>query len=45
MSGIQRGTKRSHAEAILADFGLRAVPLTGQADPLGEYGLVYLAHK
>lgn len=39
------GTKRSHAETILAEFGLRAVPLTGQADPLSEYGLVYLAHK
>lgn len=38
------GTTRAEAETLLTALGLRAVPLTGQSDPLGEYGLVYLAH-
>lgn len=37
-------TTRSLAETTLAELGLRAVPLTGQADPLGDYGIVYLLH-
>ena len=37
-------TTRASAEDVLADLGLIAVPLTGQSDPLGEYGLVYLEH-
>ena len=35
-------TTRSRAETLLADLGLRAEPLMGQIDPLGEYGLVHL---
>jgi FkbM family methyltransferase len=38
-------TTRARAETLLADLGLRAVPLTGQSDPLGEYGLVHLAYE
>ena len=37
-------TTRALAEATLTELGLRAVPLTGQADPLGDYGIVYLKH-
>jgi len=37
-------TTRSSAEALLRELGRRAIPLTGQNDPLGEYGLVYLEH-
>ncbi len=37
-------TPRPVAEATLAELGLRAVPLTGQRDPLGEHGQVYLEH-
>jgi hypothetical protein len=37
------GTSRAQAEGLLRELGLRAVPLTGQADPLGEYGVVHLA--
>lgn len=35
-------TSRAKAEAVLASLGRRAVPLTGQVDPLGEHGLVFL---
>ena len=35
-------TTRGEAEATLAALGLAPVPLTGQRDPLGEYGLVAL---
>jgi FkbM family methyltransferase len=38
-------TTRQRAEALLKDLGLLAVPLTGQTDPLGEYGLVHLAYQ
>jgi len=38
-------TTRAGAEALLDEFDLCAVPLTGQSDPLGEHGLVYLEHK
>jgi FkbM family methyltransferase len=38
------GTTRAGAEALLSELGLRAVSLTGQADPLGEHGIVYLEH-
>lgn len=37
-------TTRAGAEALLAELGVRAVALTGQADPLGEHGIVYLKH-
>jgi FkbM family methyltransferase len=37
------GTTRARAEATLAAIGRRPVPLSGQRDPLAEYGLVYLA--
>jgi FkbM family methyltransferase len=38
-------TTRARAEALLADLRLKAVPLTGQSDPLNDYGLVHLAHQ
>jgi FkbM family methyltransferase len=38
-------TTRAGAEALLDEIRLCAVPLTGQTDPLGEYGLVYLKHR
>jgi FkbM family methyltransferase len=37
-------TTRAGAEALLDELGLRAEPLMGQADPLGEHGLVHLAY-
>lgn len=36
------GTSRSEMESLLADLRLRPVPLTGQEDPLEEYGIVAL---
>jgi FkbM family methyltransferase len=36
------GATRAGAAALLDELGLRPVPLTGQRDPLGEHGLVYL---
>ena len=36
------GATRDTAAALLDELGLRPVPLTGQRDPLGEHGLVYL---
>lgn len=38
-------TTRAGAEALLDELGLRALPLTGQTDPLSDYGLVYLAYR
>jgi len=38
-------TTRDDAESLLDELGLRAVPLTGQTEPLNAYGLVYLAHR
>jgi FkbM family methyltransferase len=38
-------TTRARAEALLADLRLKAVPLTGQSDPLNDYGLVHLEHQ
>ncbi|MDQ6666516.1 MAG: FkbM family methyltransferase, partial [Acidobacteriota bacterium] len=35
-------TTRAQAESLLVSLRLRAVPLTGQTDPLGEYGQVQL---
>ena len=35
-------TTRQLAEDVLRDFRLRAIPLTGQGDPLGAHGMVYL---
>ena len=37
-------TTRPLAEATLAELGLRAVPLTGQLNPLDDYGIVHLSH-
>ena len=36
------GHSRSDLEELLQEFGLEAVPLTGQADPLGEHGHVFI---
>jgi FkbM family methyltransferase len=36
------GTSLREAEMVLAEIGRRAVPLTGQSDPLREYGIVSL---
>ena len=35
-------TSREEMETLLAELGLHPAPLTGQADPLGDYGLVSL---
>ena len=35
-------TSRAEMEALLSEFGLQVTTLTGQADPLAEYGLVAL---
>jgi FkbM family methyltransferase len=37
------GMTRADVEAQLAAMGLRPVPLTGQRDPLGQHGMVFLA--
>jgi FkbM family methyltransferase len=37
-------TTRARAESLLSDLGLRAVPLAGQTDPLGDYGIVHLEY-
>jgi FkbM family methyltransferase len=39
----QSGTNRTEAEQLLRQLRLRPVPLTGQADPLADYGIVHLA--
>jgi FkbM family methyltransferase len=41
---VSADTTRAKAEILLATLGLRAVSLTGQTDPLGEHGLVYLEY-
>lgn len=38
-------TTRVGAESLLDELGLRAVPLTGQSDPLGDHGIVYLERR
>ena len=38
------GSSRAEAESLLASLGLRAVPLAGQRDPLGEHGIVFLSY-
>ena len=38
-------TTRAGTERFFAEMGLRAVPLTGQTDPLGDYGIVHLAYQ
>lgn len=38
------GTSRQELESVLRESGLRAVPLTGQRDPLAEYGIVVLEY-
>jgi FkbM family methyltransferase len=37
------GINRSDVERFLTETGLRAIPLNGQHDPMGEYGLVHLS--
>jgi FkbM family methyltransferase len=37
-------TTRAGAETLLKELGLRAIPLMGQMDALGEHGLVHLAY-
>jgi FkbM family methyltransferase len=37
-------TTRARAESLLSDLQLRAVPLTGQTDPLDDYGIVHLEY-
>jgi len=37
------GSDRVAFERLLAELRVRAVPLSGQSDPLGEYGHVYLS--
>jgi FkbM family methyltransferase len=37
------GTTRADMERFLTESGLCAIPLNGQRDPLGEYGLVHLS--
>ena len=39
------GTSRESAESLLDVLGLRVVPLTGQSDPLGDHGIVYLERR
>jgi FkbM family methyltransferase len=39
------GTTRVQAEQLLAELKLRPVPLLGQQDALGEYGLVHLTPR
>jgi FkbM family methyltransferase len=41
----QSGTSRADAEQLLGELRLRPVPLTGQTDPLAEYGIVHLARN
>jgi FkbM family methyltransferase len=38
-------TTRARAQSLLDELGLRAIPLMGQSDPLGDYGLVCLAYR
>jgi FkbM family methyltransferase len=38
-------TTRERAEALFAELGLRAVPLTGQRDAFDEHGIVHLAYR
>lgn len=38
------GTSLQRLKDVLADLGMRAVPLTGQQDPLAEYGIVRLEY-
>ncbi|HSS20307.1 MAG TPA: FkbM family methyltransferase [Pyrinomonadaceae bacterium] len=37
-------TTRARAERLLAELRLRAIPITGQDDPLGDHGIVHLAY-
>jgi hypothetical protein len=38
-------TTRERAESLLDQFDLRAIPLTGQTDPLADHGIVHLAYR
>ncbi len=38
-------TTRESASRLLDDLGLEAIPLTGQVDPLGDYGIVQLLQR
>ena len=39
------GTDRAEAEALIADVGLRAESLTGQANPFADYGQIVLTRQ
>ena len=39
------GTPRREVEALLAEFRLQPIPLTGQREPLAERGVVHLVHE
>ena len=36
------GSSRAAMDMLLSSLSLTAVPMTGQADPLGDYGIVRL---
>lgn len=38
-------TSKADAVACLDELGLDAIPLTGQTDPLAEYGIVHLSYR
>jgi len=39
------GRKRADLEALLAELRMEAIPITGQRDPLKDYGIVALIYK
>jgi FkbM family methyltransferase len=39
------GDTAESCAAVLTELGLEAIPLSGQKDPLREYGIVHLAYK
>jgi len=39
------GETRAKAESLIAELGLRAIPLTGQTDPFHDHGLVRLERE
>ena len=39
------GASRNDLEMLLAEMSLKPVPMTGQKDPLAEYGLALLAYR
>jgi FkbM family methyltransferase len=39
---LESGTSREELESLISDLSLELVPLTGQVDPLADYGIVRL---